>query len=717
MEYEKNKTILIVDDDIDIRQLLVRKLTRQGYTLIEAVDGVDGLEKLKSALPDLVLVDVMMPRMNGYQFCEEASKLDSADFIPIIIMTARDDPESVNLAYEKGATEFITKPINQAKLTHRILFSLRASEISEKLANRERQLLSAQKIAKMGEWYYDLKRNEFKFSDEVANIFGMLGKENVSYKDLLASIDEADVKRVSDTFENLVNNSTDHNIEYTIQLQDGVKKRVRQVIDAKNDDLDNRNIVFGIIQDITDLREAEQKVKTLSFYDGLTGLPNRHFFKRMLKKTMASSKRHNRSFALLDINLDKFTRINTALGRDIGDKILIAASRRLDDAIRDSDMVYSDSDEGAYSSGILAHLGGDNFIVLLNELNSADDAAKVARRINHVFEESFNVLANEIHLSVSIGIGIFPDDGDNVDDLLNKVSTALDNAKSTGRNCYRFYAKKMNDMSFKRLSMEVNLRKAFEQDQLSLYYQPKINLLNGQITGAEALIRWQHPDMGFVSPAEFIPIAESTDLIKPMTDWVIAESCRQLASWDEKGFRLRSVAINVTPASLYNKKFNDYVHEQSMMMGIEGERLDFEITESVLMEDVDMILPILHDLRDVGASISIDDFGTGYSSLSYLKQLPVSKLKIDQSFIHDLMHNKDDSIIVNAVISLAQSLGFMVIAEGVEDEQQLAYLKEHGCDVVQGYFYTPPLPADDFYYWCTNYESVLTKQELVIVAG
>jgi diguanylate cyclase (GGDEF)-like protein len=717
MEQVIIKKILIVDDDEDFRQALSIKLKKQGYIILESEDGITGLERLKSESPDMVMVDVQMPGMNGFEFCEQAAKLNSKKNIPIMIMTAQDDQDSVNKAYESGATDFITKPINYAKLNHRIRFSLRASETAEKLASRERQLMSAQKAAKMGEWVFEIKKNKFYFSDEVANIFDINKQQITSYDDLMKYVVDEDIYRVRDVFAKLTEKNADYSLEYTIKTGNGKIKRIRQINDVTINNPESKDRVLGIFQDITDIRNAEKKLKTLSLYDSLTGLPNRQFFKRLLAKTVASSKRHERHFAILDINLDKFMRINTNLGHDVGDRLLIDASQRLKQTIRDSDVLYSDQDEKTFSSGVLAHLGGDDFIILLNDIKSTDDAAKVARRINNVFGESFVVDENEVHMTVSIGIGIYPDDGGNADDLLKKTSTALNNAKETGRNCYRFYTEAMNTLSFQRLSLEISLRKAIEQEQFLLYYQPKISLDNKRITGAEALIRWNHPDMGLVSPADFIPVAEDTGLIVPMTDWIIAEACRQLSAWRKDGLNLESIAINISPASLLDKNINEHVFKHLRLAGVEASHLDFEITESVLMEDVDVILPILHEFRNIGTSISIDDFGTGYSSLSYLKRLPISKLKIDQSFIRDLMHDKDDSIIVNAVIALAHNLGFSVIAEGVEEQDQLEYLKKHGCDVVQGYYYTRPLPADEYHQWSVQYESGLLGTETVIMAG
>jgi len=708
-----NKTILIIDDDIDIRQILSLKLKKLGYVIIEAEDGNVGLQKLKNELPDMIMVDVNMPGMDGFEFCEHAAKLKSEKHIPIMVMTAQDDQVSVNKAYEKGATDFITKPINYAKLDHRIRFSIRSSETAEKLASRERQLLSAQKIAKMGEWTYDVKNMEFHCSDEVANIFNISMQRIMSHDDLINYIVDDDVNRVKSELDNISIKTKNDSLEYSVKLDDGEIKRIRQIIDVNTNERTKEGVIFGVFQDVSDLRNAEQQAKTLALYDRLTGLPNRSFFKRLLAKKILYSKRHAQQFALLDINFDNFMRINSNLGHDVGDKLIIAACERLKKIFHDSNELIDEQDQEVFDTSFLAHLGSDNFIILLNDIKNVDEAAIVARRINSIFSDAFDIFNNEIHISVSIGIGLYPGDANNADDLLKKSSSALHYAKESGKNCYRYYKKEMNVLSFQRLSMETALRKALEQEQFELYYQPKVSLIDKSITGAEALIRWNHPEMGLVSPADFIPIAESTDLIVPLTDWAIMEACRQVGEWQRNDFQLESVAINITPASLLDKSINAHVLNNLALAGIQASRLDFEITESVLMEDVDIILPILQEIKEYGCSISIDDFGTGYSSLSYLKRLPISKLKIDQSFIREIMHDNDDAIIVNAVIALAHSLGLKVIAEGVEDKEQLEYLTEQNCDVVQGYYYSRPLAANEFYQWAIQHEAEVNSKEPV----
>ena len=719
MEQVINKCILIVDDDDDFRRLLSRILRKQGYKIIEAGNGEIGLDKLRMESPDMVMVDVEMPGINGFEFCEQACRLDSAQHIPILIMTAQDDHESVNRAYERGATDFITKPINQTKLVHRIRFALKTSDMAIKLANRERQLISAQKTAKMGEWTYDINNKLFIYSEEVKKIFGLSKKEEIKYDELIKYVLDDDVDRVGAALSNPSLEDKGYSLEFSIKTGEGEIKRIRQVMDININKPVKDGKLFGIFQDITELRNAEKQIKTLSLYDSLTGLPNRQFFKRLLSKTIASARRQRKQLALLKINIDNFMRINANLGHDIGDQVLNEISQRLTNITRGSDLLSSEYTNTSVSPGMLAHMGSDKFIILLNDIKVSEDAVMVVNRIIDVLNENFIVCGNEIHLSISIGIGIYPDDGEDSDDLLMKASSALDNAKELGPNkhSYSFYSQSLNAKSFQRLTIENNLKKALPKDQFLLYYQPKISLINSQITGAEALIRWNHPEMGMVSPVEFIPVAENTGLIGPITDWVIAEACRQLGDWRSQGLDLPSIAINMAPSTLLNKKIHEHIFKHMRLANVDASKLDFEITESTLMEDIDIILPILEELRSIGSSISIDDFGTGYSSLSYLKRLPISKLKIDQSFIRELMQNKDDSIIVNTVISLAHNLGMKVIAEGVEDYQQLEYLRERGCDVVQGYYYSRPLPANEFYQWCLIHEKKISKSEPISMVG
>lgn len=715
MEVQPNKKILIVDDDFDVRQALSVKLKKQSYLVIEAGDGKSGLDKIASESPDMVIVDVNMPGMDGFEFCEHAIEENEERHIPIMVMTAQDDHDSVNRAYELGATDFITKPINHTKLVHRIRFSLRASDTAKQLASRERQLLSAQKIAKMGEWVYDIEKKQFDCSDEVANIFSIDKSKISSYENLMEHI--VDVKNIDTKLENFSVKEGYCSHEYSINVSGGIKKQIRQVIDTSIHDPIMEGKIFGVFQDVTDLRNAEQQIKTLSLYDSLTGLPNRTLLKRFIEKSIHDAEEHKSRFALININLDKFMRIITNLGSQMSEDLLIAASKRLKKVIHDSVAPFNNQTQLDDELDSLAHLGGDNFLIILKDINSSDDAAILAQRIQNNFNTPFNISDNTFHITLSIGIGVYPDDGRDEDVLLKNTTIALHNAKETGRNCYRYYTEAMNLSSFQRLSIEFNLRKAVDEKQFVLHYQPKVSLIDGRITGAEALIRWNSPEMGMVSPAEFIPLSESTGLIVPMTDWLISEVCRQIEEWRKNGLVLPSVAINISPASFSSRNAENHILQKLQMLKAEVSKLEFEITESVLMEDIDIVLPVLNELKEMGANISIDDFGTGYSSLSYLKRLPLSKLKIDQSFIREVMQDKDDTIIVNAVIALAHSLGLKVIAEGVEEKEQLDYLRKQDCDVVQGYFYSKPLPADEFYCWAKDYEKRLLDNSLIKMTG
>ena len=704
MNEQLKKRVLIIDDDPDILGLLSLKLGQQGYEVLTVTDGNAGLRELNDFMPDLVMVDINMPHMDGFKFCSLARRQSETYHFPIIVMTASDDIESVNRAYDCGASDFITKPINQAKLFHRLRFAIKASETTVRLSERERLLLSAQRTANMGEWTFDIDSKRFYCSPEAAGLFGIGIADNVDYESLLDLIDNNDVERVRTLFEEPTAKDKGYSLEYSITTADGVTKRICQTVDI-DDTRQNGIRLLGVFQDITELREAESKVRTLSLYDGLTGLPNREFFKRMLARIIANANRYNSRFALIKVNIDNFMRINASLGHGAGDEVLREVSQRLSHCMRNSDVFSEDFSETNEANIMLGHMGADKFALVLNHIENYDSVMSYVQQIMAELNDNLLIAGNLLHLSTSIGISIFPDDATTADDMLMSASSALSQAKETGpnRHSYSFYSHELNNKTVQLLQIENQLAGALERDELQLYYQPKVSLVDNRICGAEVLLRWHQQELGFVSPDVFIPIAENKGLISSITDWIIADACRQLSKWQEQKLMLPSISINLEPSTLLQKDFNEHLFEQLQLASVDLTQLDFEITESTLMDNIDVVLPILEELKKLGSSISIDDFGTGYSSLGYLKSLPISQLKIDKSFISEVMHDNDDAIIVNAVISLAHNLGMQVIAEGVENSAQLDFLKERNCDVVQGYFYSKPLTADDFYEWCLQH--------------
>jgi diguanylate cyclase (GGDEF)-like protein len=455
------------------------------------------------------------------------------------------------------------------------------------------------------------------------------------------------------------------------------------------------NVLYGLvlIEDLTDSKKAADKIRLLHYYDSLTGLPNRTFHKELIKRSIEHAKRHKEIFALIYIGLDNFQRINDTLGHSIGDLLLKAVADRLTNSLRKSDYVAR-SDEGE-TVNLVSRVGGDEFIVLAHDLNHAQDAAIASRRLLREISAAYDLSGREVFMTASIGIALYPDDGTDVDDLLKNAEKAMRHTKSEGKNDYHFYSGSMNTFVLELLMLESDLHKALERDELVLYYQPKVDAATRMVKGVEALIRWKHPDKGLIPPVQFIPLAEASGLIIPIGEFVIRTVCGQIKTWQEAGHKQMNIALNVSSRQFDQQSLIEIVKEALQDTMISPQCLELEITESIIMRNPEKAIRTLTELKAMGIQIAIDDFGTGYSSLSYLKRLPLDFLKIDQSFVKNLASDPSDQAIVRATIAMAHSLNLKTIAEGVETEEQLSFLQEHGCDEIQGYLFSQPLPAEE----------------------
>jgi diguanylate cyclase (GGDEF)-like protein len=440
-------------------------------------------------------------------------------------------------------------------------------------------------------------------------------------------------------------------------------------------------------------KKSEKRILQLAFYDSLTGLPNQTSYRDRLQQVIAHARRYNRIAAVLFLDLDNFKRINDTLGHRAGDHLLKLVSERLNGTIRSSDSLSRNRSDKLQTT--VARQGGDEFTLILTEIRNPEDAAKVAHRLVSKLSEPYKLEGYEVFITVSIGIAIFPVDGEDIDSILMNADAAMYHAKKQGKNNFQFYRLTMNERAMERLNLENDLRKALERDELLLHYQPKVGIESGKIVGMEALIRWQHPEMGMISPAEFIPLAEETGLIVPIGEWVLQAACAQINAWKAQGLAPIPVSVNISSQQFQHQELLITIGRLLESSGIPPERLMLEITESVIMQNTDSTFDILNTLTAMGLRLLIDDFGTGYSSLSYLKRLPVYAIKIDRSFISDIATNPDDAAIIKAIIAMAQNLKLKVVAEGVETEEQLAFLRDEQCDVMQGYLFSRPLPAEE----------------------
>jgi len=439
--------------------------------------------------------------------------------------------------------------------------------------------------------------------------------------------------------------------------------------------------------------ESEAKIHLLHYYDSLTGLPNRTFHKELMERSIEHARRRKEIFALIYIGLDNFQRINDTLGHSIGDLLLKAVADRLTNSLRKSDHIAR-ADEGE-TLNVVSRAGGDEFIVLAHDLNQVQDAAIASRRLLKEISAPYDLNGREVFMTASIGIALYPDDGTDVDDLLKNAETAMRHTKSEGKNSYQFYSGSMNSFVLELLTLESDLHKALERDELVLYYQPKVDAATRMVKGMEALIRWKHPDKGLIPPMQFIPLAETSGLIIPIGEFVIRTVCGQIKTWQEAGYKQTNIALNVSSRQFDQQNLIEIFKDALQDTMISPQDLVLEITESTIMRNPEKAIRTLTELKAMGIRIAIDDFGTGYSSLSYLKRLLPDFLKIDQSFVKNLASDPSDQAIVSATIAMAHGLNLKAVAEGVETEEQLSFLQEHGCDEIQGYLFSRPLPAEE----------------------
>ncbi|MFK7967096.1 MAG: EAL domain-containing protein [Burkholderiaceae bacterium] len=685
--------ILVIDDDTVIRTLVEAYLTKAGFCVRTAASGKEGLASFERDPAGVVLVDVRMPEMNGYQVCENLRATATGRHVPVLIMTGTESLESVEEAFEAGATDFATKPLNLGLLVHRLRYMLRTSRTAEQLREREQNLLDSQRIAGLGGWTRSILNGRFTLSDVLVERLG-LQSASLDHREFIRYVHPEDQVRIANELDSLAENEDSTTLEFRWMSPMGADLFLNMEAYEQSIAQQHRSIREGLIQDITEQRRAESQIRNLAYYDPTTKLANRTMLQEQLQKFVSASQRDQSLVGILLIDLDHFKRINDTWGHQTGDHVLTVVAQRLTNCIQNSDLIDHSAKEG-----FIGRMGGDEFVVLASGLTGPEDAAMIADRINRELAEPLQLHETGIVLNSSIGISISPDNGTDAHTLLRQADGAMYDAKQRGRDGYRFFTPEIQARAYERLTMEIRIREALGNDEFLLHFQPKITLDSGRIDSLEALVRWGHPKLGLISPGDFIPIAEDSGLIVPLGQWVLETACAETKQLQSTiGYDI-GVSVNLSAMQMRQPNLVEMVHKAITKSGLAPGSLELELTESILMQDVNAPTELLDQLKALGIKLSIDDFGTGYSSLSYLKRFPIDSLKIDQSFIRDLETDSDDAAIVDAAITLAHKLRLSVVAEGVETAEQEAHLRQLDCDEVQGYYYSRPLPMNLLIPW------------------
>ncbi len=672
-----NNRILLVDDDESFRLIASEVLRAAKFYVDEAASGSDAIDKISLHQPDLILLDAVMEGVDGFETCRLLRADPAMADVPIIMSTGLGDSDSINKAFNAGATDFIVKPLNYPILIHRLHFTLRASQNIAELKNKELQLAAAQRIARLGYWTWDTKKNEFCISEQLASLCETSLEEfNGTLGGFLDLIHPDDRGFVRDIILSAKHNKTIQHMEYRIEIQSGEVIYVHQEIEAITDQ--NDFVITGTVQDITHKKQTEKQIHRLAYFDNLTGLASRSYYQERIEDIIKTAARRHEQFAFLFLDLDGFKDINDSFGHNIGDQFLKAIAQRIKLVIRDIDFA--------------SRMGGDEFCIILTNIADQESVAEVATRCLQKINQPLLLDNHQIIPRASIGIAIFPRDGHSETELMKAADTAMYSAKQAGKQRHVFYSPDMASQAIHRLKNEQMLRAAFEKEQFFLEYQPQVSMITGRIVGVEALVRWQHPEKGIVPPNEFITLAEQLGLIVSLGDWVLKTALDQIVHWRSQGLPYIRIAVNISPYHFKNASLLDTVQDLLDQTQVPAEFLELEVTESAMQTEGHV--DIFRQLRKLGVKIAIDDFGTGFSCLASLNQLPLDCLKIDKIFVDDVLYNPHTSLLLGTIIGLANALGYTLIAEGVETKEQALVMHGLGCHIIQGFFFSRPVDSE-----------------------
>lgn len=674
--------VLVVDDD-KIMRALAHDALEADFEIVEACDGEEALTAFDDFWPDLVLLDVVMPKKDGFEACREIRRRDGGDVVPILMTTGLDNFEAIDRAYEAGATDFITKPINYDVLARRLHYMLRGRRVLDELRRHEQWLLNGQRVARLGYFEWTEGERALDLTTSSAQLIGWPEDDlHIDLKDFLRLVVAEDRSPLADLLWEASHARTTIQTEVRVEV-DGATRYMSIRAEPSYDPNRRAWRHLGAMQDVTDWRRTEERIRHLASFDAITGLPNRRSFAKLVGGTLrhAPSAPH----ALLCARVTNLADIGQSHGPVAIDDVMQRLARRLGEEVE--------------AVTHLGRLGADLFGAFCSGVEDDESASQVARALVERLERRTQVEGGEVWPSIHVGIARSPQDGVEVDVLVQHAITAAGEAPRSGETSHIFFEPALDGKVRERVAVESALRNAIGSSQFHLVFQPKVDVQTGRASGAEALLRWIAPDLGFVGPDKFIPIAEASGLIVPLSEWVFESACTQARSLGRLLKEDVSVAVNASAKHFVHPRFIASVERALDVSGLAPELMQIELTESALMSDVAFCAKRLAQLRDLGVTIALDDFGTGYSSLAYLHQFPLDTLKIDRSFVSRIFSSKDGGPIVQTIVNLARTLDLQVVAEGVEAQNEVEFLERLGCDQIQGYFYSKPLPPAELAAW------------------
>ena len=687
--------ILIVDDIQTNLDVLVAML-RHEHDCVTALSGPKALEMLRTGpLPDLVLLDVMMPVMSGYEVCAAMRESAMWRHIPVVYVTARNDPQSESEALQSGAVDFIHKPVNKDVLRARVRLHLMIEQQRRAVRENEERMRLAAQAANFGVVEYDFVRDTAFWSIEMRRIFGIPADHPAPPpREVPPCVHADDVAMFRTALERALDPLGTGELEskHRIVRPDGHVRWVqcKGRTQFEGEPGQRRAVrLHGVFLDITAQEQARQQLDFLAFHDPLTSLPNRVLGMERLQQAIGTAARHQTQLAVLYLDLDRFKFINDTHGHALGDLLLKSVARRLGSCLRAEDT--------------LCRLSGDEFMIVLPNVKGANQVTQACERLLARHEEPFDLDDIRVTTSFCAGVVLYPQDGASGETLMRNADMALYEAKKTGLGSFCFFEAQMNANLVQYVQTRDALRQAVERQEFELHYQPQVSLADNRVVGVEALIRWRRPGYGLLPPVSFIAAAEETGLIVPIGRWVLQEACRQAAQWQAQGLPRLSMAVNLSAIQFRQGVVEADVREALAASGLDPSLLELELTESILLQSDEALSSLMARWERQGIQLTIDDFGTGYSSLAYLKRLHVHKLKIDRSFVTNLREDDQDRAIVRAMLEIAGSLNLKTVAEGVEEADLAERLHTMGCDEVQGYLYARPQPAATFEHWLRSY--------------